>query len=471
MQVKLKEDIRIEHVEHVYFLGIGGIGMSAIARYFRLKNKQVSGYDKTRTTLTKTLEEEGMKIHYEENAALIPQDIDMIVYTPAIPDDHQEWEALRASGLPIFKRAEVLGMLSKSYRTIAVAGTHGKTSTSSMTSYFLRSGGIDVSAFLGGIVKDYQSNFVFGDSEWMVVEADEFDRSFMHLFPEIAVLLSMDPDHLDIYGDHREMLDTFKAFSLQVKPGGSLLVAQDLVAQIDPSWRKALLERNIAMYSFGIDAAWFKASQLKAMDHRFYFDFEVGNEKRLSAGLSMPGDHNVSNASAALGVAELVGADFEKMEQSIPAFQGILRRFDFIVQQDDLVYIDDYAHHPTEIRAAINAARKLYPSKKMTVIFQPHLFSRTRDFLEGFAKTLSAADELILMPIYPAREKPIPGVDSGRIASLMEKKPVGIKNHQEVMEYIETEVNNIELLMTLGAGDIDKVIPKIKEKLNEKTSA
>lgn len=465
--MKTKNNIRFEDVQHVYFLGIGGIGMSAIARYFRLKNKSVSGYDKRETTLTKKLEEEGMKIHYVEDPALIPDNIDMIVYTPAIPSDHKEWEALRATGLPLLKRAEVLGMLSKSYKTIAVAGTHGKTSTSSMTSYFLRGGGIDATAFLGGIVKDYESNFVFGESEWVVVEADEFDRSFMHLRPEIAVLLSMDPDHLDIYGNHDEMLKTFRDFTLQIKEGGSLLIAHDLVEQIDIEWRRELLEKKIDLYSFGVDEAWFQARNLEAKNHRFYFDFEIGGEAKLRAGLSMPGNHNVSNAAAALGVASIVGASFDEMEASIPTFKGILRRFDFIVQREDMVYIDDYAHHPTEIKAAISAARKLYPTKHLTVVFQPHLFSRTRDFMKGFAEELSKADTLLLMDIYPAREKPIEGINTESVRKLIDKESVEILNHEEVVDYVEKEKNNIELLMTLGAGDIDKVIYKIKEKLNE----
>ncbi|MDA9774056.1 UDP-N-acetylmuramate--L-alanine ligase [Saprospiraceae bacterium] len=462
MSVKTKNNIRFEDVKHVYFLGIGGIGMSAIARYFRLKNKQVSGYDRAQTPLTKKLEEEGMKIHYTEDPQLIPSDIDMIVYTPAIPAEHLEWEALKATGLPIMKRAEVLGLLSRSYKTIAVAGTHGKTSTSSMTSYFLRAGGIDATAFLGGIVKDYGSNFVFGESDWVVVEADEFDRSFMHLSPEIAVLLSMDPDHLDIYGDHEEMLRTFRDFTLQVKEGGSLLIASDLVDQIDLKWRKALLEKNIDLYSFGVENGWFHAEKLVAKNHRFFFDFLIGEEQKLNVGLSMPGNHNVSNAAAALGVASLVNADFDLMEKGIPSFKGILRRFDFIVQQDDLVYIDDYAHHPTEINAAISAARSLYPDRKLTVIFQPHLFSRTRDFMEGFAEELSKVDELILMDIYPAREKPIEGIATKKIKELINRDDVLILNHEEVANFVDKKQNKLELLMTLGAGDIDKVIPHIK---------
>ena len=460
-------NVRFEEIQHVYFLGIGGIGMSALARYFKLKGKKVTGYDKTITPLTEKLEEEGMDIHYNEDPNEIPANIDMIVYTPAIPDSHKEWEELKSRCLPLMKRAEVLGLISRSYKTIAVAGTHGKTSTSSMTSCFLRSADLDVTAFLGGIVKDFGSNFVFGTSDWVVVEADEFDRSFMHLTPEMAVLLSLDPDHLDIYGDHSEMLKTFRDFTLQVKKGGSLLIASPLMNQIDSDWRKALLENEISIYSFGVDEGWFSAKNLRAENHRFYFDFLVNDEVKLTSGISMPGNHNVSNATAALGIASLLDLNAKKLAEGIYDFKGINRRFDFQTQSEDQVYIDDYAHHPTEINAAMSAAKILYPDKQLMVIFQPHLFSRTRDFLEDFATELAKADKLILMDIYPAREKPIKGITTERIKELIGQEDVQILDEDSVIEYIKTNKKDIEVLMTLGAGNIDRLVKPLKTIMNK----
>jgi UDP-N-acetylmuramate--alanine ligase len=367
--------------------------------------------------------------------------------------------------IPQMKRAEVLGMISRSYRTIAIAGTHGKTSTSAMATYILRSGGIDVTGFLGGIVKDYESNFVYGTSEWVVVEADEFDRSFMHLAPEISVLLSMDPDHLDIYGNHDEMKKTFREFSLLTNSGGSLLVSKEVLPFVDSEWRKKLLNKDIKLYSFGVEEGWFRATQVEAKDHRFNFDFIEGEETKMKVGLSMPGVHNVSNATAALGIASLLGADGKKIEKDIPYFQGVQRRFERIVSNTQCVYIDDYAHHPVEIRAAITAMKTLYPDRILCVIFQPHLFTRTRDFMEDFARELGEVDELILMDIYPAREMPIKGITSSRIMELIPHDRVSIKTENEILDFIKEEKNNIELLMTLGAGNIDKLVLPIYELL------
>ena len=462
-----KYNVRFEEIQHVYFLGIGGIGMSALARYFKLKGKEVTGYDKTETALTKKLEEEGMVIHYNEDPNAIPANIDMIVYTPAIPNSHKEWDELNSRSLPLMKRAEVLGLISRSYKTIAVAGTHGKTSTSSMTSCFLRSADLDVTAFLGGIVKDFESNFVFGESEWVVVEADEFDRSFMHLTPEMAVLLSLDPDHLDIYGEHAEMLKTFREFTLQIKRGGSLLIASPLMDQIDSDWRKALLENEISIYSFGVGEGWFSAVNLRAENHRFYFDFLVNEDVILTSGISMPGNHNVSNATAALGIASLLNLEAKKLAQGVYDFKGINRRFDFQTESKDQIYIDDYAHHPTEINAAMNAARTLYPDKQLTVIFQPHLFSRTRDFMDGFALELAKADTLILMDIYPARELPIKGITTEKIKEIIGRDDVRILDEDSVIEFVKTNKNNIEVLMTLGAGNIDRLVRPLKKIMNK----
>lgn len=459
--------MKIEDLKHVYFLGIGGIGMSALARYFRLLGKEVSGYDKTETPLTKKLVEEGMKIHYDENQDMISDDIDMVIFTPAIPSDNKEWEKIKSLGVPVKKRAEVLGMISRVYKTIAIAGTHGKTSTSSMTSCFLRSAGLDCSAFLGGIVKDFESNFVFGESDWVVVEADEFDRSFMHLTPEIAVLLSVDADHLDIYGEHEEMLKTFRDFTLQINQGGTLLLAQQVLPFIDNEWKKALLKKEIQLYSFGVNEGWYSARNVVPEDHKFAFDFYTGNEKRLRTGLSMPGDHNVSNATAALAIADKLGLDQDRLAEAVKKFKGIKRRFDFIYTSEDQSYIDDYAHHPGELKVAITAARALYKDKKLTVVFQPHLFSRTKDFLTDFAEELSKVDELILMDIYPAREKPIPGITSERIKELIDDDGVKIMSEVEILKYIKVNKESIEILMTLGAGNIDRLVKPLGKIFNE----
>ena len=440
--------------------------MSAIARYFLLKGIEVHGYDKTKTPLTENLENEGVVIHYNEDPSAIPSDLDLIVYTPAIPSDHMEWDALRALNIPLMKRAEVLGIISQSKRTIAVAGTHGKTSTSSMTTAFLRSAGKDVTGFLGGIVKDFNSNFVFGESDWVVVEADEFDRSFMHLRPEICVLLSMDADHLDIYGDHKEMLNTFRDFTLQIKENGFLLISNEIREMIQGDWKKSLEEKNISIYDFGVNEGYFKSENLKTTNHAFSFDFNKEGHEVLTTEISMPGKHNVSNATGALGVCSLLDCDVNKLEEGVRLFKGIKRRFDFIIKSDNQVYIDDYAHHPSELKVAIQAARDLYPTKKLTAVFQPHLFSRTNDFMAEFAKELAEVDELILMDIYPAREKPMVGVTSKALSEKIDKENIPVWSEDEIIDFVESEEDRIEVFMTLGAGNIDRLVKPIKNILN-----
>ncbi len=458
--------LHMDMIKSVYFLGVGGIGMSAIARYFLLKGAKVSGYDKTETSLTKSLENEGVKIHYDENPAAIPTDLDLIVYTPAIPADHKEWETLRGMDVPLKKRAEVLGIISSASKTIAVAGTHGKTSTSSMTAAFLRSAGLDVTGFLGGIVKDFGSNFIYGESEWVVVEADEFDKSFMHLSPDICVLLSVDADHLDIYGSHEEMLKTFQDFTLLIKENGSLLVSSSVLAEMDVEWKGRLLSKGVKLYSFGVEEGWFNAANIHAVKHQFGFTFRENELVKLSTSLSMPGEHNVSNAAGALGVCSLLDCDVDELSKGVEAFQGIARRFDFGKKSEEQIYIDDYAHHPSELKVAIQAARDLYPEKKLTAVFQPHLFSRTSDFMDGFAEELAKVDELILMEIYPAREKPMEGVTSTALKNRIKKLDVPVMSEQEVLAYVKSNKKKMEVLMTLGAGNIDRLVEPIKAILN-----
>lgn len=457
--------ITIENIEKVYFLGIGGIGMSALARFFNLAGKEVSGYDLTKTALTDTLVAEGMDVHYDEDPTRIPDDVDLIIYTPAIPDTHQSWERIRALDVSVMKRAEVLGLISKSYNTVAVAGTHGKTSTSAITAHVLRSAGLDVTAFVGGIVKNFDSNFVFGESDWMVVEADEFDRSFLHLSPNIAILLSIDPDHLDIYGTPEEMCNTYKAFTLQIQEGGTLLVHHDIVSELDLNWRKDLLKRNIQIYSFGVKDGWFRAENVQSNDHKNEFDFYIDKDKVFETSLMMPGEHNVSNACAAMGVATVLDLDELFVAHALSNFQGIKRRFDFVSTEAGNIIIDDYAHHPSEINAAIKAAKGLYKDQKITVVFQPHLYSRTNDLADEFAESLEHADDLILMPIYPARELPMDGVNSEMIIDRMNRDEVPVLDHHEVLTCIEEK--KPEVLLILGAGNISLVADELKRKVNK----
>lgn len=452
----------IDTVKKVYFLGIGGIGMSAIARYFKFMGAEVFGYDKTKTALTRALEAEGIGVHYEEDISCIDQSIDLIIYTPAIPKTHAAWEQFEKLDVPIKKRAEVLGMISKSKRTIAIAGTHGKTSTSSITAHVLRAAGVDATAFVGGVVKNFESNFVYGASDWVVVEADEFDRSFMHLEPEIAVLLSMDADHLDIYGDHDAMRKTFQDFTMNIKAGGVLLIHEDLVGQLTLTWKKALLNKNILLYSFGLEAGWFSARSLESDNHKTSFEFYVDQKMQLQSTMAMPGAHNVSNATAALAVGSLLNLDAVFMAKALDSFKGVLRRFDYVMQDKEQVIIDDYAHHPSEIEAAISTAKDLYGDKAISVVFQPHLYSRTRDFMDEFAAALDNGDEVVLMPIYPARELPIEGIISEVLASKM-KQPVQVLNHEQVKSWIEK--GTYQVLLLLGAGNIDKIAIHIREQL------
>ncbi len=451
----------MQDTNHIYFVGIGGIGMSAIARYFIAHGKRVSGYDKTKTLLTETLEQEGMYIHYEDDVNLIPKDIDTVIFTPAIPADHKGLQYLKTLGLPLMKRSEALGLLSNDKRSIAIAGTHGKTTTSSMTAHVLKVGGIDVSAFLGGITADYNSNFLIGKSDVVVLEADEYDRSFLTLSPYIAAILSMDPDHLDIYGDKDEMVEGYKAFAGKIRDNGSLIIKAGLLDRFNLSELAALTKRNINIYEFGVDDGQIQVTNIGVEDGRFIFDYHGLEHHFQKIFLNMPGRHNVENACVAISAAILCGVNEDKIRKAMAEFKGIQRRFEKIIDQKDFVYIDDYAHHPSELRAAIDAAKTLYPGRKLTGIFQPHLYSRTRDFVEGFASELDKLDEVILMDIYPARELPIEGVTSEIIFNLINNKNKTLVTKATLMEILKDK--NPEILMTLGAGDIDTFVPKIKE--------
>jgi len=443
--------MQLRDLHTVYFVGIGGIGMSALARYFTGQGIAVHGYDRTATELTRSLESEGARIHYEEDVHQIPGTVDLVVYTPAVPATHKELVYFRKQRTPMRKRAEVLGLISRDRRAIAVAGTHGKTTTSSILTHLLRSAEVDCTAFLGGIAMNYSSNYVAGKSDWVVIEADEFDRSFLHLEPELAVITSMDPDHLDIYGDHEQMLDTgFRAFAKKLRPQGSLWVQHNFESLLNLASAK----------TYGIDGGSVRASGVHVADGHFVFDYEDEQGKLSALKFPLPGRHNVENAIAALAIARTLGAEESALRHGLESFRGIKRRFELIYRDEQTVYFDDYAHHPSELEAAIGAARELFPAREITGIFQPHLYSRTQDFAEGFAEALDKLDRVILLDIYPAREEPIPGVNADLIRSHMKNDQVRRGTKEQIPDLLGHEVPGV--LLTLGAGDISDRVQPIK---------
>lgn len=454
---------------NVYFLGIGGIGMSALARWFLKKGMRVSGYDRTATTLTSALEREGMNIHFEDSVDAIPEEVrnergkTLVVYTPAIPKDHTEHAYLKANGYTIMKRSEVLGLISRDYVTVAVAGTHGKTTTSSMVAHLLKSSGKNMVAFLGGITTNYASNLVMHGEVTKdtiaVTEADEFDRSFLKLYPRIAVVTSADADHLDIYGDHDQLIGSFREFVRQINDGGQLIIHESIAEMLADDVHH--VNKNIYSMSRGQ----FFAGNITAKSGFFEFDLHgFGAVEHIRLGV--PGFHNIENAIAASIAAWHCGVDRAAIKRGLESFTGVKRRFEFVIRHDRLVFVDDYAHHPAEIEAFLKSMKSMCPRRKLTVIFQPHLYSRTRDFAKGFSKSLSIADEVLLMDIYPARELPIPGVDSDM---LMEDiaSPVKIRcNKSNLLETLEKM--EIEVLATVGAGDIDTFVEPIGKLLRRK---
>jgi UDP-N-acetylmuramate--alanine ligase len=461
--------VELKNIKKIYFVGIGGIGMSALARYFLGRGVEVHGYDKTETTLTKSLTAEGMKVHYTDDVSYIPTGLDLVVYTPAIPKDHNELIHLQQSGLPILKRSEVLGIISKGMKCIAVAGTHGKTTTSSILTHILRTAGIDCTAFLGGISLSIGSNFVQGASEWVVIEADEYDRSFLRLQPDYAIILSMDPDHLDIYGDEKSFREGFMLFTRKLKVGGQYFYKSGLEIPlftglwgVDASeyWNVGHIESD----SFGISKGKYRSKKVRVEDGFFVFDYKSHLEEIKDIKFTLPGVHNVENATAAIAVAQQLGVKGVHIREALANFKGIRRRFEFIIRNEKIVQIDDYAHHPAELKCAIKAARDLYPDKKITGVFQPHLFSRTRDFQDDFAEALDDLDDLLLMDIYPARELPMEGITSDIIFDKMQLKNKIKVTKENLLETLKSR--EVELVITLGAGDIDTMIQPIAEYLN-----
>ncbi len=450
--------MKIDKLHKVYFLGIGGIGMSALARYFNSCGKAIYGYDKTETALTKKLVEEGMQIHYDDDIGAIPHDPDLVVYTPAIPDSLAELSYIRQKGFPLKKRAEVLGLISQAHQAIAVAGTHGKTTTSTILAHLLRSGGIDCTAFLGGIANNFGSNFVAGHSGWMVAEADEYDRSFLQLQPDIALILSMDADHLDIYGSADQMAAGFCQFAEGIKADGRLIYRFSLAGQL-----AGQISRLREAWSYGLEAGDFCARDIRVENGMFVFDLQSPFENLKALQFTLPGFHNVENAVAAIAVAQLLDLSEAAIRAALLNFKGIRRRFERVFANEQLVYIDDYAHHPTELEAAIYAARTLFPKRKITGIFQPHLYSRTRDFADGFAAALDRLDRCLLMDIYPAREEPIPGVEAGMILERMHLPDRQLVKKATLLDTLKTL--DLEVLLTLGAGDIDTFVQPVKSLL------
>ena len=459
--------MNIKDVHIVYFIGIGGIGMSAIARYFLANGSTVYGYDKTPTALTHQLEKEGVKIHYQEEVSLIKellpqfQDKGLVVYTPAIPRDHLEFQFFQEQGIRIYKRAEVLGLISQNYFTIAIAGTHGKTTTSSMVAHVLNTCGVDCVAFLGGISINFNSNLLLNDNaKVLVVEADEFDRSFLTLSPDIALITSLDADHLDVYEAKNEMIKSYQEFVAKIKTGGTLITKPEHINQLKG-------EQSISYQSYALkEQADSYAKSLSVKDGSYVMDVTCKGEEVNNIELGLPGIHNVENAIGAFAIANSLDVPGAKIKQALSSFRGVQRRFEYQIKTSSLIYIDDYAHHPTELEFCIKSVRELYPDKKITGIFQPHLYSRTRDFKDEFASSLSLLDELILLDIYPARELPIEGITSNVIFEKVTCAEKVALSEEELLSHVEN--NDYEVLLTMGAGDIDVFVEPIKEILNKK---
>lgn len=447
----------LNNIQRVYFIGIGGIGMSAIARFFNEKGVQVSGYDRTETPLTRQLAEEGMQIHYEDDVNLLDKDAQLVVYTPAIPGTHSELIWYKKNEYEVVKRSDVLQEVTKELFAITVGGTHGKTTISTLTAHILRHTGYGCNAFLGGISANYDRNFWSSDKQVAVIEADEYDRSFLKLHPDIAVLTAMDADHLDIYGNEKEVQEAFIQYTANIKPNGTL------IAKLGLTRAGELKGDNKRWYHLNDTKANIYATNIRTLDGGYLFDVVEQDWHIHDVRLPIGGTHNIENTVAAITVAHLLGIDAGKIKDAVADFKGIKRRFEYLVKNDYQVYIDDYAHHPEELRALISSARALFPDKRCTVIFQPHLYSRTRDFAEGFAESLSLADEVLLLPIYPARELPIEGVHSEILAAQI-TVPVKVIQKDELLAWIKS--NSTPLLITAGAGDIDQFREPVKEILN-----
>jgi len=449
-----------------YFLGVGGIGMSALARFFNHYKKEVAGYDKTASELCRQLESEGITCHYEENVKQLESLLShykkeeiLIVYTPAVPKEHLEYQYLLENNYVILKRSQVLGEITRQFKTIAIAGTHGKTTTTTLVTHLLKSAGINCFSFMGGISKNYNTNLLLGDvndkDAYVVVEADEYDRSFLTLHPQIALITSVDADHLDIYGDANHVKEGYTLFSKQVEKDGILIVKKNVDNDL------SLTDKRI-IYSLNLDTE-YCAQSIVIENAQFFYDIKSPVESISAVTLGLPGLHNIENSIAAVAIAQQLGIKGAVIKEALRSFSGVKRRFDYRVKTEKVIYIDDYAHHPEELKATIGSVKKLYPGKKVTGIFQPHLFSRTRDFVDAFAESLGMLDECILLEIYPARENPIEGVNAQWLLDKIKLKDKKLLTKEQVLE--EIRKNKKEVIVTMGAGDIDALVVPIEKLL------
>lgn len=452
--------MNIDNIQSIYFIGIGGIGMSALARFFKERGVAVSGYDRVATPLTLQLQAEGMDIHYEDQVDLLNKDVQLVVYTPAIPATHVELNWYREQNYAVYKRADVLHWVTEKMYAITVAGTHGKTTVATMIAHILRDSGFGCNAFLGGIASNYNKNYWGSTNEVAVIEADEYDRSFLKLSPDLAVLTSMDPDHLDIYGSAEAMVDAFVEYTANVKPGGCLLYKHGLKEG------RRLLSDNKITYSMQNDAAGVYAAQVQIEEGGYHFDV-IGKDWILpEVHLNIGGSHNVENCVAAIAVAHALEIDDALIRKAVASFRGVKRRFEYVLNTERMVYIDDYAHHPEELATLIKSAKTLFPKRRCVIVFQPHLYSRTRDLATGFARSLDAADEVLLLDIYPAREREIEGVSVEMIARQMGNPNHTILTKEGVLQYAASAP--LDLLITAGAGDIDQLVPQLKSIFEKK---
>lgn len=457
--------MELKDIKAVYFVGAGGIGMSAIARYFLNRGMTVAGYDKTPSELTHNLEKEGMQIHYEENVNAIPQECrdashTLIIYTPAIPVEHKELVFFRERGFDIQKRAQVLGTLTRTHKGLCVAGTHGKTSTSTMCAHIMHQSSVDCNAFLGGISKNYGTNYILSESDYVVIEADEFDRSFHWLRPWISVITATDPDHLDIYGTKEAYLESFRHYSTLIQPGGALIIRKGLEM-------KAEVQEGVRVYEYSRDEGDFHAENIKIENGGITFDFVSPIENVPNVTLGQPIPINIENGVAAMAMAQLNGCTADELRNGMATYGGVDRRFDFKIKDSRHVFLSDYAHHPKEIYQSAKSMRELYQNRKITAIFQPHLYTRTRDFYKDFASALSQLDEVVLCDIYPAREQPIPGVTSKLIYdNLAEGVEKSMIRKEDVLDFVRSR--DFDVLIVLGAGDLDNYVPQIAEIIKQK---
>ena len=453
--------MNLKKLNYIHFIGIGGIGMSAIARYFNHHGLKVSGYDKTATPLTQTLQDEGITVYHEDQPAYLEDLPDTIIYTPAVPDDHPEFNEARANGIPLMKRSTALGKISEDYQTIAVAGTHGKTTTSTMIASLMKNLGVDLTAFLGGLSNDFDGNLALGNSPWMITEADEYDRSFLKLHPQFVVINSLDPDHLDIYGEHDEMVSSYADFVNGMPTDSKVIVKYGLEKELLNKKNHLFDDKHIKTFGFEEEADYRidNANESKgSMSIKWSHD-----SKQYASTLGMAGDHNAMNGLAAMAACVEAGFEIEKVATALSEFKGIHRRFEKIIDTDELVIIDDYAHHPKEIEETVRGVRRMYPGRRIIGVFQAHLYTRTRDFLQEFAKALAELDVFYSCELYPAREKPIPGISGKTLFDAVQVKAKTFMAKEELGRKIEWKKNDVILIM--GAGNINSIISELKNRI------